>query len=44
MLKMMHRYRSFGLPGKALDYPYDMASVHVYSLAEYYESDAQKIK
>ncbi|MDI9394218.1 MAG: DNA primase catalytic subunit PriS [Euryarchaeota archaeon] len=42
--KMMHRHRSFGLPGEALDYLYGMAPAHVYYSTAYYEfPDARKM-
>jgi DNA primase small subunit len=42
--KMMHRHKSFGSPGEALDYLYGMAPAHVYNSTAYYEyPDARKM-
>ncbi|AKB73735.1 DNA primase small subunit [Methanosarcina lacustris Z-7289] len=42
--KMMHRHKSFGSPGEALDYLYGMAPAHVYNSTAYYEyPDAKKM-
>lgn len=42
--KMMHRHKSFGSPGEALDYLYGMAPAHVYHSTAYYEyPDARKM-
>jgi DNA primase small subunit len=42
--KMMHRHKSFGSSGEALDYLYGMAPAHVYYSTAYYEHpDARKM-